>query len=82
MSEHNGWRLNRVVPVTAIIAILIYAFIATWWTASLSADVRQNKQTVQSRTSHSLRLGILEERYRVILRTLREIKVEVRAIKR
>ena len=82
MSEYNGWRLNRVIPVTAIIVIVIYAFIATWWTASLSADVRQTKQTVQSRASHSLRIGILEERYRVILSVLQEIKTEVRALKR
>ncbi len=82
MNERNGWRLNRVIPITAIVAVVAYVLVATWWTANLSAEVRQNKQIVQGRANHSLRLGILEERYRVILLMLQEIKAEVKALRR
>jgi len=80
-SPQNGWRLSRSIPLSAAIAIIAYAFIATWWTARLSADVAQNKQTNAGRASHSLRLGILEERYRFIYRALQEIKDDVKALR-
>ena len=77
----NGWHLNRTAPVAVIVVLVGWAVGAAWWTASLSAAVDQNKRSIESRSSHSLRLGILEERWRVIISTLKEIKSDVKALR-
>ena len=82
MSERaNGWRLSRTVPTAIIIALVAWAFGAAWWTGRLSAAVDQHQRTIESRASHSLRIGILEERWRVISDTLREIGQGVKELR-
>ena len=78
----NGWRLSRTVPTAIIIALVAWALGAEWRTASLSAVVDQHQRTIESRASHSLRIGILEERWRVISAALREIGQDVKALRR
>ena len=66
---------------TVIISMLVYVLGAVWWSASLSADVAQNKLVNSSRSSHSLRIGILEERWRRIRETLADIRKDVKALR-
>ncbi len=66
---------------TVIISMLVYVLGAVWWSASLSADVAQNKLVNSSRSSHSLRIGILEERWRGISETLADIRKDVKALR-
>ena len=70
--------MKQWVAPTGTIAIVLGA---VWWTASLSADVKQNKQANASRSSHTLRIGILEERWRRISETLAEIRKDVKALR-
>ena len=82
MSERaNGWRLSRSVPIVIIIVLVAWALGASWWTASLSAAVDQHQRTIESRASHSLRIGMLEERWRVITDALKEIGDDVKALR-
>ena len=73
--------MKQWLPPTVIIAMVVYVLGAVWWSASLSADVKQNKLESSSRSSHSLRIGILEERWRRIDDLLVDIRKEVKALR-
>lgn len=79
--RRNGWHLNRSVPIALGVALIAYVLGAVWWTASLSASVKQNRQIIESRASHSLRIGVLEERWRYITAALDEIKRDLKALR-
>ena len=49
MSDLNGWHLDKRVPITLVVVILIQTSAAIWWAASINARVAAAELIIAAR---------------------------------
>ena len=49
MSDLNGWHLDKRVPVTLVVVILLQTGAAIWWAASINARVAAAELIIAAR---------------------------------
>jgi hypothetical protein len=79
---HNGWRLNRTVPVLVIIMGLLNFGGIVWWVRGITAQVEANQLWIGEHREQVLQIPLLEERYKSICETLTEIKGDLDYLKK
>ena len=49
MSDMNGWHLDKRVPITLVLVIMIQTSAAIWWAASINARVAATELILAAR---------------------------------
>ena len=82
MSERiNGARNGKLVNWVAFgLVFLIQTFTAGWIISDLSARLGAAERAIERRSSHPLRIGVLEDRWRTITAALDEIKRDLKTV--
>ena len=78
-TSRNGVRLNGMAPwVTIGLFILVQTATFSWFLSNQSTRLSVAERAIEARSSHPLRIGVLEDRYRTISALLEEIKRDLK----
>lgn len=75
----EGWHLDKRVPITLILALVVQLVTFTWWMSSLASDIENNQQAI---VRHEAQLAALREANSQQYRTLSRIEEQIIALRR
>lgn len=75
----EGWHLDKRVPITLILALVVQLVTFTWWMSSLASDIESNQQAI---VRHEAQLAALREANSQQYRTLSRIEEQIIALRR
>lgn len=75
----DGWHLDKRVPITLILALVVQLVTFTWWMSSLASDIEYNTDSV---ARHEIQIQLIHEANSRQARTLSRIEEQIVALRR
>ena len=72
MAEDTAWHLDKKVPITLILTIIVQTFVLGFWTASLNARIGYLEQNTPSNIAEFAKLEAARETTNLALNTLQD----------
>lgn len=75
----DGWHLDKRVPITLILALVVQLVTFTWWMSSLSSDIESNADSI---ARHEIQIQLMREANSTQAMTLGRIEEQIVALRR
>ncbi len=78
----NGWHLDKKVPISLILAIMVQTGMAVWWLAALESRVSVIENFATERAAVPSRLSTIEANQTWLMRSVERIETAVTVMSR